>query len=83
MPVYLFNIDRYILYICIILTLNLPNCSARFFSCNVADYESQAQMFRDVLEWAPGGPRVINCVIVNAGVSEVGELIVRDDNIGK
>ncbi|KAF8418874.1 hypothetical protein EV426DRAFT_539226 [Tirmania nivea] len=44
--------------------------SARFFRCDVSNWESQSQMFVDILDWSPAGRGVINCVIANAGISE-------------
>lgn len=36
-------------------------------------------MFVNILEWSPAGRGVINCVIANAGISEVGSILAEDD----
>lgn len=53
--------------------------SARFFYCDVSSWESQSQMFVNILEWSPAGRHVINCVIASAGVTEVGRILAEDD----
>lgn len=55
--------------------------SIKFFECDVSSYASQSQMFLDVVQWSPAGQGVLNCVIVNAGVKEVGVLLEPDDGI--
>ncbi|KAF8458298.1 hypothetical protein BGX38DRAFT_1057814, partial [Terfezia claveryi] len=52
---------------------------ARFFYCDVSSWESQSQMFLNILEWSPAGRNVINCVIASAGVSEIGSILAEDD----
>lgn len=38
-------------------------------------------MFVDVVQWSPAGRGILNCVIVNASVKEVGVLLESDDSI--